>query len=242
MRVKAVIAYDGSSFEGFQRQKRTKNTITTAIEDALKSLGITSQIVGSGRTDARVHATGQVIHFDLPPFWQTQPLQKLQTHLNRKLEAIRFREIVEVSPLFHARFDAKRRRYRYIFKREAPTVFERNYISYLEIESISKLKEALSGFEGSHDFEMLSKRGSETKTTVRTIFKATVKERKNYYFIYLEGDGFLRAQVRAMIALAVEFANGKITKEELLAQINAKSRATTALAPPNGLYLAGVFY
>ena len=68
-RVKAVIAYDGGSFRGFQKQKSTKNTITTAIETALYSLGIKSKIRGSGRTDAGVHATGQVIDFEIPDFW-----------------------------------------------------------------------------------------------------------------------------------------------------------------------------
>ena len=69
MRVKAVITYDGSSFLGFQKQKSTTQTVTYAIEEALSSLHITGVITGSGRTDAGVHATGQVIHFDLPDFW-----------------------------------------------------------------------------------------------------------------------------------------------------------------------------
>ena len=70
MRVKAVISYDGSAYQGFQKQTSTKLTITGAIEEALASLQINASIVGSGRTDAGVHATGQVIHFDLPEFWR----------------------------------------------------------------------------------------------------------------------------------------------------------------------------
>jgi len=88
MRVKAVISYDGSQYQGFQKQKSTKMTISTAIEDALASLQIDPAIVGSGRTDAGVHATGQVIHFDIPDFWHD--LEKLKLNLNRKLTDISF--------------------------------------------------------------------------------------------------------------------------------------------------------
>ena len=102
MRIKAVIAYDGSRFQGFQRQKSTKDTITTAIETALRSLNITSDITGSGRTDAGVHASGQVIHFDLPDFWHD--LGKLKDHLNIKLQSIEFKHIALSEDNFHARF------------------------------------------------------------------------------------------------------------------------------------------
>jgi len=128
MRIKAVIAYDGSCFEGFQRQTRTARTVTGVIEDALRSLHIDAQIIGSGRTDAGVHATGQVIHFDLPPYWKDLP--KLQRELNKKLTAIKFKHLSWAPDTFHARFDAKRRIYRYLFKHQTPTVFERNYVSH----------------------------------------------------------------------------------------------------------------
>ena len=88
MRVKAVISYDGSHYQGFQKQKSTKMTVTSAIEEALVSLKIDSPIVGSGRTDAGVHATGQVIHFDLPNFWTD--LENLKLNLNRKFADIFF--------------------------------------------------------------------------------------------------------------------------------------------------------
>ena len=91
MRVKAVISYDGASFRGFQKQKSTKQTITTAIEEALISIGINSNIRGSGRTDAGVHATGQVIDFVLPKYWRD--LEKLQEVLNKKLRYISFKRI-----------------------------------------------------------------------------------------------------------------------------------------------------
>ena len=104
-KVKAVIAYDGSVYLGFQKQKSTTKTVTHAIEEALNSLQIGSSIVASGRTDAGVHATGQIIHFDLPDFWSD--LNKLKTNLNRKLKDIEFKHISIVADDFHARFSAK---------------------------------------------------------------------------------------------------------------------------------------
>ena len=130
MRVKAVISYDGSHYLGFQKQRSTKMTITSAIEEALISLHIHSPIVGSGRTDAGVHATGQVIHFDLPDFWDD--LKKLKRNLNRKLSDIHFKHISIAVEDFHARFAAKKRLYRYVFKTQRPSVFEQKYISYYQ--------------------------------------------------------------------------------------------------------------
>jgi tRNA pseudouridine38-40 synthase len=130
MRVKAVISYDGSHYQGFQKQKSTKMTVSTAIEEALTSLQIDSPIVGSGRTDAGVHATGQVIHFDLPDFWPD--LEKLKLNLNRKLSDISFKHISPVANDFHARFSARKRLYRYVFKTQKPSVFEQKYISHYQ--------------------------------------------------------------------------------------------------------------
>ena len=131
MRVKAILSYDGSFFQGFQKQKRTPNTITTVLESALRSLNIQGDIIGSGRTDAGVHATGQVIHFDLPDFWTD--LSKLRQELNRKLQHVRIKHITPVDEDFHARFSAKKRLYRYLFKQKELSIFEEKYfIFYLD--------------------------------------------------------------------------------------------------------------
>ncbi|MFK5975457.1 MAG: tRNA pseudouridine synthase A, partial [Sulfurovum sp.] len=170
MRVKAVIAYDGSAYFGFQKQTSTPQTITTAIEKVLTSLNIHSPIVGSGRTDAGVHATGQVIHFDLPIFWKD--CKKLKLSLNRKLIDIEFKYICFVDDDFHARFSAKKRVYRYIFKISKVSIFERKYISqYSEFDSIL-LQKALEIFEGKHDFKYFHKMGSITHTDIREIYSA----------------------------------------------------------------------
>ncbi len=240
MRVKAVVSYNGASFQGFQKQRSTKQTVTTVIEGALTNLGISSAVFGSGRTDAGVHATGQVIHFDLPPYWED--LNKLKSHLNGKLKDIRFKHICRVSQAFHARFSAKRRIYRYCIKTAIPTVFEQNFVAYLPLKNSSRLEEALSCFIGVHDFSLFLKTGSETKHHVREIYRAWHIQRGSYHYLYFEANGFLRAQVRMMVDFSIRVANGELTSEQLKKQLALTKTYSRRLAPPQGLYLARVIY
>ena len=240
LKVKAVVSYDGSVYSGFQKQTSTIRTVTYAIEKALHSLHITSSIIASGRTDAGVHATGQVIHFDLPDFWSD--LYKLKTNLNRKLKYIEFKHISKVEDDFHARFSAKKRLYRYVFKISKPSVFEQKYISHYPIFDLELLKKALKYFEGKHDFNYFHKTGSITHTTVRKIYKTQYKEYKGYHFIYFQANGFLRSQVRMMVESAMLCAREEITLKQLTEQIECQKKHTSRLAPPEGLYLARVQY
>ena len=240
MRVKAVISYDGSQYQGFQKQKSTKMTISTAIEEALASLQISSPIVGSGRTDAGVHATGQVIHFDLPDFWND--LEKLKRNLNRKLTDISFKHISPAANDFHARFSAKKRVYRYVFKTHKPSVFEQKYISYYEAFDPSLLIKALKIFEGKHDFNFFHKTGTITHTTIREIYRTDYVERNGYHLIYFQANGFLRSQVRMMVDAAMLCARGELSETQLQEQLKCQKKHTTRLAPPEGLYLAKIIY
>ena len=240
MRVKAVISYDGNRYQGFQKQTRTKATITSAIEEALASLQINASIVGSGRTDAGVHASGQVIHFDLPDFWRD--LEKLRHTLNRKLTDIFFKHITPVSSDFHARFSAKKRVYRYVFKTLRPSVFEHNYISYYQTFDPVLLTQALKVFEGKHDFNFFHKTGTVTHTTVREIYRTEYKEKNGYHFIYFHANGFLRSQVRMMVDAAMLCAQNKMSITQLQEQLNCEKKHTSRLAPAQGLYLARILY
>jgi tRNA pseudouridine38-40 synthase len=240
MRVKAVVTYDGSAYQGFQKQTATKRTITSAIEDALVSLQIHSPVTGSGRTDAGVHATGQVIHFDLPDYWND--VEKLKCNLNRKLTDISIKHISKTDDDFHARFSAKKRVYRYIFKTQKPSVFEQKYISYYKKFNSTLLIEALKTFEGSHDFNFFHKTGSITHTTIREIYHTEYIERNGYHFIYFQANGFLRSQVRMMIDMAMSYASNERTILQLKEQLECHKKHSTKLAPPEGLYLAKVFY
>ena len=242
MRVKAVIEYDGSKFDGFQIQKNTKNTIVGKLTDALKTLGIESKIVGSGRTDKGVHATFQVVHFDLPTFWEKKSLSELKSKLNKKLLYIRVKYLKKVSPSFHAQYSAKVRVYRYLIKTTPLRVFERDYITYYKIDNLELIKEGLKLFEGEHNFKFFKKEGSFTKNDIRKIYKTKLVSQKDYIAIYLFANGYLRGQVRLIITALFALDKGKITLTELKEQIDAKRRYITKPAPPNGLYLNRVFY
>ncbi len=240
MRVKAIILYDGNQFQGFQKQTQTKNTIASSIEIALRSLGINDNIRASGRTDAGVHSTGQVIDFELPSFWKN--LHKLKYELNRKLSHIAIKRIEFVNDDFHSRFSAKSRLYRYVFKTTLPSIFENSYVAYYPNFNKELLKEALKCFEGEHDFSNFIKTGSITHTNVREIYKAQYKRYKNYHIIYFEANGFLRSQVRMMVEGAMQVALAQWSQEALLKQLNLEERTMTKLAPPEGLYLARITY
>lgn len=241
MRVKAVIAYDGSAFYGFQRQTSTPLTVTGVIEKALRTLQIETSVVGSGRTDRGVHATGQVIHFDLPDYWHD--LAKLKHILNRRLSAVSIRSLTTADEAFHARFDAKKRRYRYLFKTDKLNVFERNYLGcYPAAFNTQKLAEGLKLFQGEHDFRYFHKTGSLPHTTVRTIFHARYYNYRNLHVITLEANGFLRSQVRMMVEGSMQYALGRLSKEALLEQLDGKCQYLTQLAPASGLYLAKIIY
>jgi len=241
MRVKAVIAYDGSAFYGFQRQTSTPLTVTGVIEKALRTIQIETTVVGSGRTDRGVHATGQVIHFDLPDYWHD--LAKLKHILNRKLSAVSIRSLTAENDTFHARFDAKKRIYRYLFKTDKPNVFERNYLGYYPAAfDMQKLTEALMLFEGEHDFRYFHKTGSQPHTTIRTIFLARYYNYKNIHIITFEANGFLRSQVRMMVEGSMQYALGNLSKEALHEQLAGKNQYLTQLAPASGLYLAKIVY
>ncbi len=239
-RVKAIIVYDGGYFQGFQKQKNTKKTITSQIEIALRSLGIHDDIRGSGRTDAGVHATGQVIDFKVPEFWKD--LKKLKFELNRKLKHISFKHISFVSDDFHSRFSAKKRVYRYIFKTTIPSIFEQNHIAYYPTFNQILLTNALKVFEGEHDFSNFIKTGSVTHTNIRQIYKAHYKSYMNYHILYFEANGFLRSQVRMMVESSMQVAMNKLKIEELKEQLELKNRYLTKLAPAEGLYLARILY
>lgn len=242
MKIKAIIAYNGVKFYGFQRQKNSKATISETIENALKNLGINSKIVGSGRTDRGVHATGQVIHFTLPFFWQKKSLKELKNRLNQKLKFIEIKHLSMVEQTFHAQYSAKIRVYRYLIKTLKPTIFEKEFISYYHIKNIKLFTEALNLYIGKHNFKYFKKEGSPTSSDEREVYKIKVKKVKNIYAIYIFANGYLRSQIRMMIEGALLVENKKLTIKQLKEQIECKTKHFSTLAKPNGLYLHKIYY
>lgn len=242
MRVLATTVYDGSRFFGSQIQSGNTPTVMGRFEEALKSVGIFSTPLASGRTDSGVHALCQPISFDIPHYWENE-LDKLKEHLNAKLAPnIKIKTLVAVSDDFHPRFSAKKRVYRYIVKLGEYTPFTADFMVFVTSLETDKLKEAIKLFEGEHDFALFRKNGSDEKSSVRVIYKTSLYRHRNLCIFVFEANSFLRSQIRLMMGALFDVSDGKIAVEQLKEQIDAKYRHTARIAPPNGLYLSKVFY
>jgi len=244
MRVKATIAYDGSRFYGSQVQRKENRnilpTVASQIETLLSYLNIHTQVEFSGRTDKGVHATGQVIAFEVPDYWSD--LDKLKTALNQKLNEIRFRSLDACDDDFQPRFGAKSRIYRYIVSTEEKNPFLYDYVHFVKAVDEAKISEAIRWFEGEHDFAMFRKTGSEEKSTVRTIYKTRFYRFRDFYIFHFEGSAFLRSQIRMMVGALLKYSDGMISALDMQRQIDNSVQVSSIVAPPNGLYLAKIKY
>jgi len=241
MRVKITLSYNGAAFFGFQSQTSTSRTVSGALKKAFLSVGIKENFYGSGRTDSGVHASAQIIHIDLPPYWDN--LLKLKKHLNRTLVPniyIKHIQIVDIN--FHARFSAKVRVYRYVISTAQRNPFSEQFVTFSEPFNFELLQEALKNFEGTHNFRWFKKNGSITSSDVRTIHKAFIYKYKDNYIIHFAADGYLRSQIRMMVYLALEVAKHRLPISSITEQLNHIKRYSTNLAPPNGLFLAKIKY
>ncbi len=242
MRIKLLLSYNGASFEGSQVQKHTDNTIMGKLYEALQTLNITTKLHASGRTDAGVHAFKQVMHCDIPDYWTD--LTKLKEHLQYQLpESIYLRSLSEVDPSFHARYSAKRRAYRYILSDGKVNPFESGFTTFVKTPlDHDAIRDAMKVFEGEHDFSLFKKSGSSATTSIRYIYKSRVYTYKNRTILYFEANGFLRSQIRLMVAFILQISEHKRTKEELVEQLLGIKKHNTRPAPSNGLYLSNIIY
>ncbi|RDU73450.1 tRNA pseudouridine(38-40) synthase TruA [Helicobacter aurati] len=251
--IACIIAYDGSKFYGFARQKTQDSqvypTVTGFFENALKCIGIFTHIIGSGRTDKGVHATYQVINFHAILYMSLSKMQKL---LNDRLYPfVRIRKIYEVCLDFHASLHAKARYYKYIFTREEILPFYTHYIAKVQYGNVELLQQALKQFRGEHDFSLFKKNGSETRHFTREILKANLFPAKihNIHCLvaHIGANGFLRSQVRLMMQAAIYVSLQKTSLDDIREQINnvldlEDSRCVRSLVPACGLYLTKVIY
>ncbi|MDQ7062238.1 MAG: tRNA pseudouridine(38-40) synthase TruA [Sulfurimonas sp.] len=236
MRCALSIAYNGTYYLGSQTQKETSNTIFGNLEKVFLQLGIRSKIIASGRTDKGVHATAQVCHVDLPSFWTD--LKKLQITLNKMLPtSIRINTIKAVSDDFHARYSAKKRVYRYLIKTSQSNPFEDDFITFVEELDFVQLQKNIQLFVGEHDFTNFMKTGSDTKSSIRIIYKAFAYKHKESIVLNFEANGFLRAQIRLMVGALLKLDASQIKNQLLL-----KDKHKIKPAPSNGLYLAKIKY
>lgn len=245
-RYKAIIAYDGTNFNGFQAQPAGR-TIQEEVEKTLKKMnnGKTITIFGSGRTDAGVHAEGQVIHFDYP---QMRDLEKMRFALDTQTpEDIAVKEVEIVSDEFHARYHVVEKTYQFrvdIGKPRSP--FRRFYASYFPYPiDVKKIERALPDLLGTHDFTSFCASGTEIEDKVRTIHEARlqVNETGDELLFTFRGDGFLYKMIRILVGTLLKMGNGRMDETTIPMIIAAKDRNLAGpTAHPEGLYLVEVRY
>lgn len=240
MRVLLIFSYDGSMFQGSQMQPH-ENSVENTLAKALGHVGIFSKIISSSRTDKEVHANNQASCVDIGEHFTD--LNRLKNLINRHANPhINIKNIYKVSQNFHPRYDAKARAYRYIINHGEFNVFSSKYEVFLPKFDIKKANELLSLFIGEHDFSMFMKTGSDTKSPVREIYKAFCYPYKNKTIITFKANGFLRAQVRLMIACILKALKYENSTELLKAQLKNKKALTRIPSAAQGLYLNRVFY
>lgn len=242
--IRLTIEYDGKNFPGWQSQKE-KVSIQTEIENAIKEItGEEVKLIASGRTDAGVHALGQVANFHTNTNIATN---QIPYAINSKLpKSIVIKKAEEVDERFHARYNCKLKTYRYIINNsEFPSALERYREFHMPYKlDVEKMKKAVKLFEGEHDFAgFKSSGGSEKKSTVRVLSDCKVIENGERITIELTGNGFLYNMVRIISGTIVDVGLGKIALEDLEDIINSKDRQRAGKTlPPHGLYLVKVEY
>ena len=241
--IKLIIEYDGKDFNGWQKQP-TKLNIQGEIERAIKDItGEDVDLIASGRTDAGVHALGQVANFKSN---SNIPVEKFPIALNTKLKrSVRILSAEEVDENFHSRYNCKKKTYRYVINNsENGTAIYRNLeYNFSQKLDLKKMQEAAQYFVGEYDFKGFKASGTSSKSSVRIIYKAEVYKEDEKLIIELTGNGFLYNMVRIISGTLLEVGIGKIKPEEIEGIIKSgeRERAGKTL-PPQGLYLVKVEY
>ncbi|HEX4144460.1 MAG TPA: tRNA pseudouridine(38-40) synthase TruA [Pirellulales bacterium] len=244
--IKLTLAYDGTAFAGWQSQS-DRRTLQETLEETLRQIiGERLRVAASGRTDAGVHALGQVVSFDTESALSADVLQRaLNAELPRDMAVV---EVVDAPPGFHARRDARSKRYRYVIRDgRRPNVFERNYAWHVPQRlDERRLAQAACAMTGTHDFSSFETQGSPRASSVRTVHALEVIRDgvdPDRLLIEIEANGFLYNMVRSIVGTLVEVGRGVRDENwpgEVLAA--ADRRAAGRTAPPQGLFLLWVKY
>lgn len=239
-----TVSYVGTAFSGWQIQPNG-DTIQARLEAALsRILDCPTRVAGAGRTDAGVHARAQVAHFQGTP---SQPPETLLLRLNALLpQEIRVERLTRARPGFHARKDARGKHYRYqLLTVRKASPFQAPFVASFPgaIPDMERLREGAAMLVGRHDFAAFCGSGSAVKTTVRTITRLDLARRGDTIRFDVEGDGFLRHQVRNMVGTLIEVGQGKRTPASLRSLLRSRDRRQAgATAPAAGLSLMKVHY
>lgn len=240
---KLTVAYDGTRYQGWQRQPDTELTIQGTLERTICALkGYPIEVNGSGRTDGGVHAEAQTASIRLPGKVEAE---RFQAELNRMLpEDIRVTGMELVKNGFHARYSAAGKRYEYtVDTREKADVFTRRYCFHFPGTLDTKaMGEAAGCLVGKHDFAAFTDR-NEDQSTIRTIYDIRIREEGDKVKLVYEGNGFMYHMVRILTGTLLEVGTGKRTVEETAALLDGGERFQAGfLAPACGLVLKEVYY
>lgn len=244
MNFKLTIQYDGTRYDGWQRQGNTDNTLQGRLEGVLsRMVGKPVEIQGAGRTDAGVHARGQVASVHLPEGYTPQ---EVQNYLNRYLpEDVAVVDVVEVGERFHARLSATGKEYRYHIRMgNVPDVFARKYQYRVEEPlDLAAMERAAGYLTGKHDFRSFCGNRRFKKSTVREVFHIGVEVCGSDLTLVYRGDGFLYNMVRILTGTLLEVGLGQRTPESMVDILEARERtAAGKTAPAQGLVLQEVYY
>lgn len=245
-RLRFQVAYDGTDFNGWQIQPGLP-TVQGLLEEVISGVeGRHVDVIGSGRTDAGVHALGQVAAVSLS---NPIPADNFRRAVNRLLpKSIRISSVTEVPAAFHPRFDAKKKLYRYrIFRDEVCPPFERHFVTHHPYPlNETAMSEAAPLLEGEHDFTAFAASDpsdSPGRSRVRRIFSSLLK-RENAMLIYeVSGSGFLKHMVRNIVGVLLEVGKGNLDRNDVLARLRSPQGIKPGpSAPPSGLFLVSVDY
>lgn len=241
--IKLTIEYEGTNYSGWQRQNNVR-TVQGEIEKAIeKTIKEKVKLIGSGRTDKKVHALGQVANFKTH---SKMPGERYKHALKEYLpDDISIVDSKEVNLDFHSRFHASRKIYKYIvYNGKLPSALYKRFSGFCHYDlDISAMEEASKYFIGTHDFASFKSTESVVHTTVRTIYNIEIIKNKDIIEITIEGKSFLHNMVRIIVGTLLYVGRGKILKEEIPIIMSARNREKAGpTAPPEGLYLKEVLY
>jgi tRNA pseudouridine38-40 synthase len=243
-RYKLTVEYDGGPFSGWQTQPNGPS-VQSAIEGAVERLtGARSAVQGAGRTDAGVHALGQVAHVDLERDWQPDVLQNaLNAHL--RPDPVSIIAVEKTTDNFHARFSAVRRHYLYrIVTRRAPLALDHGRAWWIPVKlDAEAMHEAAQRLTGRHDFTTFRAADCQAKSPVKTLDRLDVERTGDVIEIRAEARSFLHHQVRSMVGSLKLVGEGKWSATDLADALAGADRSRCGpVAPAHGLYLVGVDY
>ena len=237
------VCYDGTRYRGWQRLPGTDNTIQGKLETTLsRILGEEIEISGSGRTDAGVHAKGQVANFHCESTMKAEEiLLKLRMYLPEDIGIYSCRD---VSERFHARLNAKEKTYRYrIWNSTAPCVFDRRFVAAMpEQLNLDAMRQAAQHLLGEHDFSAFCGNAKMKKSTVRYIRSIEIRKNGDEIVLDITGNGFLHNMVRILVGTLMEVGRGVRNPDSIPALFGGKRADAGFLAPAQGLCLMEVFY